>query len=46
MSDSIIIFIVGITGVFVGMGFLWLFITLTSIITDKIDKNINKEEAK
>lgn len=44
MSESITIFISGIIGVFVGMGLLWFFTTMTSIIADHLDKD--KEEAK
>ena len=36
MSNSIIVFISGITGVFVGMGLLYIAIRITSLITDKI----------
>lgn len=38
MSNSITIFVSGISGVFVGMGFLWFFTTMTSIITDKLEQ--------
>jgi Na+-transporting methylmalonyl-CoA/oxaloacetate decarboxylase gamma subunit len=44
MSESITIFISGLTGVFVGMGLLWFFTTMTSIIADRLNKD--KEEAK
>lgn len=39
MSNSITIFIAGIAGVFLGMGLLWLFIKITSIIVDRIDRD-------
>ncbi len=36
MSNSIIVFISGITGVFVGMSLLYIAIRITSFVMDKI----------
>ncbi len=37
MSNTIIVFISGITGVFVGMSLLYIAIRITSFVTDKIE---------
>lgn len=38
MSNSITIFVSGIAGVFVGMGLLWVFTTITSMIIDRFEQ--------
>ncbi len=37
MSNSFIVFISGITGVFCGMALLYIAIRITSFVTDKIE---------
>jgi hypothetical protein len=36
MSETMTVFVVGLSGVFVGISFLYLAIRLTSLVTDKI----------